>query len=223
MSADTIPKRALQGLWLKLDENRNGTIDAGEFGRFMRKAMTGEKTKDMPMGLVQHARDWKPLGGPATDARQEGPDPRLEEELSLSLEADRAAQAAAKMRADAAELQRLLADKEGQLAALREKNQATLDSPKLPPVSARDSNVSRSVPDRFPPSRQPQSARGAGEGTYTDAADTGGGGKRSRMNVGVLKAYGGGGMPGVQRRVRVPATMPSEVSKMSVLPSEGGE
>ena len=28
----------LQGLWIFLDEDRNGSIDAGEFGRFMRKA-----------------------------------------------------------------------------------------------------------------------------------------------------------------------------------------
>ena len=45
MSAEAIPKRALQGLWLKLDENRNGSIDAGEFGRFMRKALGAERTK----------------------------------------------------------------------------------------------------------------------------------------------------------------------------------
>ena len=96
----------------------------------------------------------------------------LRRTAAAALQEERAAvEFAAKMRADAAELRRLLADKEGQLAALREKNQATLDSPKLPPVSARDSNVSRSVPDRFPPSRQPQSARVAGEGTYTDWGD----------------------------------------------------
>ena len=92
--------------------------------------------------------------------------------------------------------------------------------------------------DRVPPStsRQPQSARGAGEGSLAagslaagsvaDSADAGGGaiggGKRNRMTVGVLKAYGGGGGVGGgggQRRMRV---LPSMPTSMPVLPSDGG-
>ena len=74
-----MPQAKMHRIWLRLDENLNGTVDAGEFGRFMRLHLRTVKQKEKEGGedeegmtkaghrlaaggSVAHKAGWRPIG-----------------------------------------------------------------------------------------------------------------------------------------------------------------
>ena len=56
LSSVAVPEASMHRLWLRLDENLSGSIDAGEFGRFMRLHMRHERSKRDSASRVGSAR-----------------------------------------------------------------------------------------------------------------------------------------------------------------------
>jgi len=88
VSRATLPDAQLRGLWLFLDENLSGAIDAGEFGRFMRRAMRngGGLSSVASESSLYPSRGWRP----AFKVGYEDKDADDEEEIALSRERRRA-------------------------------------------------------------------------------------------------------------------------------------
>ena len=112
-----VPRRKLLRVWLRMDEDLSGQIDAGEFGHFMRLATRSTTMNEGPKGIVVQNRDWRSPGKRQSEIGFA--DPKVEEEMAMALEVERATAAMERMRQEAANMEQLIRQKELELASTK--------------------------------------------------------------------------------------------------------
>lgn len=108
-----VPRRKLLRVWVRMDEDLSGQIDAGEFGHFMRLATRTTTTHEGPKGIVVQTRDWRSPGKRQSELGFVSP--KAEEEMAMALEVERATAAMERMRQEAANVEQLIRQKELEL------------------------------------------------------------------------------------------------------------
>jgi hypothetical protein len=114
MSRATLPDSKLKSVWRALDEDDSGSISVSEFGSLMKLGKAASERKGA--GRREGGRRTAP-GAADGDAKLRW---QIEEDRSMSLEMERCAQEAERMREEMAEVERQLSEQQARLRVIRE-------------------------------------------------------------------------------------------------------
>ena len=162
MSRTRLPDARLFALWLALDVDGSGFIDAGEFGRFMRKAASGSGNSSARGGGASLSAVWRPIAALSSRSRVSPEDILSQEVLAQELSAQRSLDNRQQLLEETRRLEEALAKLQPEYIA--EAQMVAPESPKLPslksPGSVRSGRSSgKSFPTRGKSSGPAKSAR----------------------------------------------------------------
>ena len=129
-----LPDTRLFALWLALDVDGSGYIDAGEFGRFMRKGASGNGSGAAGPGGASTSAIWRPIAALSSHSRVSAQEIMTREVIAQELSAQRSDEAKQELMREARRLEEALANLQPEFIDEVIKQDIAPETPRLPPI-----------------------------------------------------------------------------------------